>query len=123
MLLDKGKRILPDLMHEEVTAAYAGLRASTEHDDYQIYLHREERYLCLGGIRSTGLSASMAIAEYALELLSQAGLELERKAQFQPVMMPNLGEAFLRPYESEEMIRKNPDYGRIVCHCERVTRG
>jgi glycerol-3-phosphate dehydrogenase len=123
MLLDKGKRILPDLLHEEVTATYTGLRASTEHDDYQIYLHKQERYLCLGGIRSTGLSASLAIAEYSVELLVQAGLELERKAQFQPVQMPNLGEAFPRPYQSEEMISKNPDYGRIVCHCERVTRG
>ncbi len=120
-LIDKGKRILPDLMHEEVTAMYAGLRASTEHDDYQIYLH--ERYLCLGGIRSTGLSASMAIAEYAVERLAEAGLTFTRKAEFKPVMMPNLGEAFPRPYQSDELIHQNPDYGRIVCHCERVTRG
>ncbi len=120
-LIDKGKRILPDLLHEEVTAMYAGLRASTEHDDYQIYLH--ERYLCLGGIRSTGLSASLAIAEYALERLAEAGLTLTRKAEFKPVKMPNLGEAFPRPYQSDEMIHQNPDYGRIVCHCERVTRG
>jgi glycerol-3-phosphate dehydrogenase len=122
-LLDKGKRILPDLLHEEVTATYAGLRASTEHDDFQIRLHPQERYLCVGGIRSTGLSASMAIAEYAVELLAQAGLVLERKERFEPVRMPNLGEAFLRPYQSADMIRQNPDYGRIVCHCERVTRG
>lgn len=122
-LLDKGKRILPSLLCEEVTATYAGLRASTEHDDYQIHLHAAERYLCLGGIRSTGLSASLAIAEYALELLAEAGLSLVRKARFKPVKMPNLGEAFERPYQSDMMIRSNPDYGRIVCHCERVTRG
>jgi glycerol-3-phosphate dehydrogenase len=120
-LLEKGRRILPDLPHQEVTAIYAGLRASTQHDDYQIYLH--ERYLCLGGIRSTGLSASLAIAENAAERLAEAGLTLARKAEFQPVKMPNLGEAFPRPYQSDEMIRGNPDYGRIVCHCERVTRG
>ncbi len=123
MLLDKGRRILPDLLDEEVTAAYSGLRASTEHDDYQIYLHEQERYLCLGGIRSTGLSASMAIAEYALELLAQAGLETRRKPHFQTIRMPNLGEQFPRPYQSDEMIQQNPDYGRIVCHCERVSRG
>ena len=122
-LLDKGRRILPDLLNEEVTATYAGLRASTEHDDYQIHWHRDERYLCLGGIRSTGLSASLAIAEYAVELLAEAGLGLKRKAEFKPVRMPNIGEAFERPYQSEAMIRSNSDYGRIVCHCERVTRG
>jgi glycerol-3-phosphate dehydrogenase len=122
-LLDKCRRIMPDLLREEVTATYAGLRPSTEHDDYQIYLHEKERYLCVGGIRSTGLSASMAIAEYAVERLAEAGLKLSRKTNFEPVKMPNLGEAFPRPYQSAAMIATNPDYGRIVCHCERVTRG
>ena len=37
--------------------------------------------------------------------------------------MPNLGEAFPRPYAQAERIAENPDYGRIVCFCERVTRG
>ncbi len=123
MLLDKGRRILPSLLDEEVTAMYSGLRASTQHDDLQIYLHEESRYLCLGGIRSTGLSGSMAIAEYALDLLGQAGLKQQRKPEFKPIHMPNLGEAFPRPYQSDELIHQNPDYGRIVCHCERVTRG
>ena len=119
------KKLLPNaaLLHEEVTATYAGLRAATEHDDYQIHLHPAQRYLCVGGIRSTGLSASMAIAEYAVEQLAEAGLTLKRKAEFKPVKMPNIGEAFTRPYQSEDMIRTNPDYGEIVCHCERVTKG
>ena len=35
-LLDKGRDILPQLLEEEVTATYSGLRAATEHSDYQI---------------------------------------------------------------------------------------
>ena len=35
-LLEAGRRILPDLVGEEVTATYAGVRAATEHRDYQI---------------------------------------------------------------------------------------
>lgn len=122
-IIEKGRRIVPELVNQEVTALYAGLRAATEYDDYQIHLHAAERYLCVGGIRSTGLSASMAIAEYAVECLKEAGLELIEKGEFKSVKMPNIGEAFPRPYQSAEMIRANPDYGRIVCHCERVTRG
>ncbi len=37
--------------------------------------------------------------------------------------MPNIGEAFTRPYQNEELIEENSDYGKIVCHCERVTLG
>ena len=122
-LLDKGRKILPALLEEEVTATYSGLRAATEHNDYQIALHAEQRYICVGGIRSTGISASLGIAEYVADLLEEGGVELKRKPGFKGITMPNMGEAFLRPYRSAELIEKNPEYGKIVCHCERVTLG
>ena len=54
-LLAAGERMLPALAREEVTATYAGLRAATEHRDYQIRLHAGPRCVTVGGIRSTGL--------------------------------------------------------------------
>ena len=122
-LWSKGKAIIPALMEEEVTATYAGLRAATEHSDYQIYLHANQRYVCVGGIRSTGVSASMGIAEYVRELLISAGLTLKEKENFKPVKMPNIGENSPRPYQCPEMIDQNSDYGYIVCYCERVSLG
>lgn len=123
MLLDKGRAILPELLDEEVTATYAGLRAATEHKDYQIRLHADQHYVCVGGIRSTGVSASMGIAEYVAGLLSEAGLILHPKPEFKTIRMPNIGEASPRPYQQEQRIAQNPDYGRIVCHCEKVSLG
>ena len=122
-LWQKGEAIISVLMNEEVTATYAGLRAATEHKDYQIFAHPDQRYICVGGIRSTGLSASLGIAEYVATLLRDTDLELEPKKEFQTVRMPYIGEKDVRPYQNDELIRKNPDYGRIVCHCERVTLG
>lgn len=122
-LVDKGTALVPSLMQEEVTAVYAGLRAATEHSDYQISVHESQHYVCVGGIRSTGLSASMAIAEHVAGLLADSGLELKAKEHFATIRMPNIGEAFLRPYRDAEAIKANPDYGRIVCHCERVSAG
>ena len=97
-----------------MTAVYAGLRSATEHRDYVIELHADQRYLCLGGIRSTGLTASMAIAEEALRLLAEAGLAFEPKPadELVAVHLTCLGEAGPRPYQHG---------GTIVCHCERVT--
>jgi L-2-hydroxyglutarate oxidase LhgO len=122
-LLEKGKKILPELLEEEVTATYAGLRAATEHSDYQIALHSDQRYICVGGIRSTGISASLGIAEYVVDLLREAGVVLEQKPEFKAIKMPNIGEAFQRPFQNAERIAQNPEYGKIVCHCERVTLG
>ena len=113
-LLAKGKRILPALLDEEVTSVYAGLRAATEHSDYQVSRHPELRYVCLGGIRSTGLTSAMALAEETMTLLAQCGLTAEPKKQINEIRMTPLGEVDERPY-----LRG----GQIVCHCERVTVG
>ena len=119
----EGERIMPELLGHEVTAVYVGLRAATEHADYQLTVHAPEGYVCVGGIRSTGVSASMAIAEHVRTELGAAGLELRPREAPREVRMPNIGEAFPRPYAERERIVRNPDYGRIVCFCERVTRG
>jgi glycerol-3-phosphate dehydrogenase len=122
-LLAKGERILPALLREEITATYTGLRAATEHADYQLFVHPDARYVCVGGIRSTGLTASMAIAEHVIEGLRDGGLPLARRATFREIRMPYLGELLRRPYADAERIAARADYGCIVCHCERVTRG
>lgn len=123
-LLDKGRRLMPRLLEEEISASYAGLRAAIDHDDYLITVDAEQRYLLVGGIRSTGLTAGMAIAEHVLPLLRDAGLSLVPREDLPPApRMPNLGEAFVRPYQDDDAIARDPEYGRVVCFCERVTGG
>lgn len=122
-LREKGRRILPDLLDEEVTAVYAGLRAATEHDDYQIRAHAERRTVTVGGIRSTGLTASMGIASHVVDLLAAAGLDLPAADDLPPVRMPSLGRDAPRPCEQPALVAADPEYGTLVCYCERVSRG
>ena len=120
----EGERIVPALLDHEVTAVYVGLRAATEHGDYQVAVHADEGYACVGGIRSTGLTGSMAIAEHVRDELGSAGLDLELRAGELPeIHMPNIGERSPRPYQQAELVERDPAYGQIVCFCERVTRG
>jgi glycerol-3-phosphate dehydrogenase len=119
-----GQRLMPRLLEHEVTAVYAGLRPATEHIDYQLEVDADRRYACAGGVRSTGLTAAMAIAEWIRDGLESAGLALRERPEGLPaITMPNLGEAFPRPYAQAERIAGDPAYGEIVCFCERVTRG
>src|SRR5229473_2536456 len=122
-LMDAGRRILPGLVAEEVTATYAGLRAATADRDYQIRVDPARRYACVAGIRSTGLSASLGIAEHVTVLLADAGLRLGDRPEPDPPVMPYIGQAGTRPYQDAARIAADPEYGRIACHCERVTRG
>jgi glycerol-3-phosphate dehydrogenase len=122
-LLEKGRRLMPELVEEEVTAVYAGLRAATEHDDYQIHADADQRYVCVGGIRSTGLTSALAIGEHVRALLADAGLALREVRDPQIPVMPNLGDAFPRPYQRDDLIADDAEYGHVVCFCERVTAG
>jgi glycerol-3-phosphate dehydrogenase len=119
----EARRILPALAGHEVTAVYAGLRAASDRADYRISIDADEGYACVAGIRSTGLTASMAIAEHVRDEIESAGLELRPRRSGPAFHMPNIAEGHPRPFAQPERIAEDPAYGRIVCFCERVTRG
>ncbi|KRE28335.1 FAD/NAD(P)-binding oxidoreductase [Mycobacterium sp. Soil538] len=123
-LVSKGRALMPALFDEEITATYAGLRAASDHDDYLIDVDPAARYVLVGGIRSTGLTSGMAVAEYVTGLLAETGVDVtERDDLPPPPRMPNIGEVGVRPYQDAERIAADPEYGRIVCFCERVSAG
>ena len=114
-LIRQGQKILPGLNQHSVTATYAGIRPATEHQDYQINWQHDLNYCCVGGIRSTGLSAALGIASYVYKQYSKAG---HRHTVPENISWP-------RPLSiSEDRPRdwQSPDNEGIVCHCEQVTR-
>jgi glycerol-3-phosphate dehydrogenase len=114
LLIAKGIEMVPDLAHHSVNAIYAGLRPATQFKDYQIATDRQRRWITVGGIRSTGLTAALGIAQMVGRSFAEAfGGARDEEAIWTPV--PNLAEDRPRPYLSEAG-------GNIVCHCELVTR-
>jgi glycerol-3-phosphate dehydrogenase len=122
-LLAMGHRILPPLLDEEVTATYAGLRAATEHSDYCLAVFAPKRYVRMGGIRSTGISSCLSLAEDVTQQLAEHVAPPRPLAHPTVVATPTLAEARLRPYADAALVAADPAYGHVVCLCERVTRG
>jgi len=123
-LRGEGRRILPELLEHEVTATYAGLRAASGLGDYLLLADGARRYACAAGIRSTGLTAAMAIAEWLRDELARAGLPLRPRGEpLVPPRMPYIGEGAPRPFSDRSATEHGREYGQIVCFCERVTRG
>ena len=119
-----GARLMPELLAHEVTAVYVGLRAASEHADYQLQVHQDIAYACAGGIRSTGLTSAMAIAEWLREGMQDAGLAMrERPGGLPEIAMPSIGQAQPRPFAQADRIAADPAYGELVCFCERVSSG
>ena len=118
-IMAEGEAMLPGLAGQTITAAFAGLRPATEHRDYQLKADLETRFITVGGIRSTGLSASLGIGEWAATQGSRILGEVREAPPDDDLdwpQMPNLTEARARPYQSAG---RSP----IACHCEWVTEG
>lgn len=102
---------------------FAGLRAVSTKKDFIIeQAPNVARFFNLAGIKSPGLTSAPAIAEYARDLLANAGLTLVEKTDFNP----NRHETrflSLSADEKAELIRSNPAFGRVICRCETITEG
>ena len=109
------EEILPALRDHEVTALYAGLRPATEFKDYQIRAHADRALVTVGGIRSTGLSAALGIAQHVLTLARDLGHDWPAPATHQWPRVRNIAETAPRDWQT-------PGHGGIICHCELVTR-
>lgn len=107
--------ILPDLAGVGVNATYAGLRPATEHQDYVIDALPAMNWITVGGIRSTGLTGSLGIAQHVEAVYARhfGALPPQRPAPRCPPV-PVIAEHEERPYRQG---------GDIICHCEWVTRG
>lgn len=114
-LVARAGEILPALRDMPVTATYAGLRPATERKEYRIHQDPARRWLTVGGIRSTGMTAALGIAQH-VEALGIVGRASGAGHVPPPApRMPNLAEH--RPRDWQQ-----PGYEEIVCHCEMVTK-
>ena len=111
----RATQMVPALAGVDVTAIYAGLRPATEHKDYVIEALPKEHWFTVAGIRSTGLTGSLGIAQHVAKLYSKHFGKWPKKLP-EPIYtpVPNLAEHSIRPYMRG---------GEIMCHCEWVTRG
>lgn len=114
-LLKRGAEIVPALASISVTAVYAGLRPASEKKHYRISVRPDRLAITLGGVRSTGLSAALGLAQHALTLHAGFGTRFDLPLSVPDVTMPNLTETCERDWQ-------RADHGEIICHCELVTR-
>ena len=119
----KASRSVPGIQWRQNIRNFAGLRANTTRSDFIIEESKAHPgFIDLAGIKSPGLSSAPAIAKMAAEMLAADGLALEPDPDFvdkrEHIVFKNLSAE-----EKNELIRKDPRYGRVVCRCETITEG
>ena len=102
---------------------FAGLRAVSDTDDFIIEENHEVKgFIDVAGMKSPGLSSAPAVALGVVDILHKAGCTLEKKESF-IAKREQIHFMELQAQEKAEVIKKNPQYGRMVCRCESITEG
>ncbi len=109
-----GARMAPALANEPVTAVYAGLRPAADTGGYIIDADRNERWITVAGIRSTGLTAAPGIAGHVMRLVAEHFMALNPLKDPVTPRVPNLAEHLPRDHQ-------RPGRGALACLCEMVT--
>lgn len=121
-ILKNAAEVLKTVPGGKNITSFCGLRAAGNTGDFIIKMTRPH-FLNLAGIESPGLTSAPAIAEYVVELLGKDGLALEKNEKFDPHRAPTHLFRERSAEEKNEMIGKDPRYGKIVCRCEQITEG
>ena len=107
----------------KVITSFAGLRAHEEHHEFIVEeVADAPGFFDAAGIESPGLTSSPAIAEMMVGLI-QDKYHFPKNENFIAKRKGIVHMEDLSMEEKNEMIKKNPQYGNIVCRCEMVTEG
>ena len=124
----KQQKCCPSMQKSSIIAYFSGVRAPTYEEDFIIERSTKVYNLVhVAGIQSPGLTAAPAfskdVAELAVSVLETQGLRVEANQHFNPVRPKPVCAKALDKRERDELIKQNPDFGKIICRCEEVSLG
>lgn len=107
----------------QVITSFSGLRAHEDGNDFVIGEAPDAKgFINVAGIESPGLSSAPAIGEMVADLVKNL-LSLSEKEHFIATRKGILHPETLSIEERNELIRKQPAYGTIICRCEMISEG
>ncbi len=125
-LLPRAALLCPDLINQPVIGAFAGARCNCSQGSYLIRFNDGlPGILTVTGIRSTGFTTSIALADYLIEgLAKECGLPTTKN----PDAVDSRPESrwpgwWKRKFEDNDLVKEQPEYGLIGCTCEQISHG
>ena len=122
-LIEKAGGTVDGLPIRQVITSFAGLRAHEDHHEFRIgEVADAPQFIDCAGIESPGLTSSPAIGITVADMLRDK-LDLKPNPNFCGTRKGVLDPKKLTPEAYNELIRREPAYGRVICRCETVTEG
>ena len=116
-------RSVKNVPMRSVITSFAGLRAHEDGGDFVIGEAEDASgFFNAAGIESPGLSSAPAIGVMVAKMVAEK-LSLSEDPSFNGKRKGILNPANLSMEERNELIKKNPAYGQIICRCESISEG
>lgn len=120
-VIDKVNDTVDNVPVRQVITSFSGNRAHETSGDFILQETKKGFFDCVG-IESPGLTSAPAIGKYMANLVKDS-LELDENPDFKAGRNPIPKTSEMTAEEHNELIKKNPKYGKIICRCEKVTEG
>lgn len=128
MLSAEAREFSPLISPGYIIRSYSGLRAKqtpSSEGGFRDFVIEEsdtvDNFINLIGIESPGLTAAQLIARRVVEIIN-------RKERLNPNLNFNPSRKGILRFEEQDeeikktLIKQNPDYGEIVCRCEKISK-
>ena len=116
--------LVPSIPFNQVIRVFSGVRPTPSTHDFIISTAKSnDHFINVAGIESPGLVSSPAIAEYVCEHFISKLFNLEEKKDFNPCVRRYNCLNELDEECRNKLIKENPEYGKIICSCEKVSLG
>ena len=118
----------PSMQKSDIIAYFSGVRAPTYEEDFILERSTKvKNFVHVAGIQSPGLTAAPAfaadVAQLTLDFFAEEGIAVSTNPNFNPIRPKPVCTKDLSPKQLDEVIKQNPDFGKIVCRCEQVSLG
>ena len=119
----QASRIIENIPYANLIRQYSGLRAVSSTGDFIIEHSKVSKNLInVAGIQSPGLASCPAIALKVVELLKEC-MPLNANEEFNPIRRKVYRLKEMSIEDKNKLISENPQFGHIVCRCEKISEG
>ena len=122
-ILNKQKALFKNISPKDVITYFTGMRSCTYEEDFIVQVGKwTKNIIHAAGIQSPGLSSAPAIAREISHLASTLLNDNRLKIDFKATREAPINFASLPLEEQDKLIKANPNYGEIICRCEKISK-